>query len=259
MSLTARISALLVGIGVLLLAVLLMQLALIPAVLLDPSIAIDPEEASRMVVMIAMPLGFLGMGAAGALYLRLTNRSWEWLDITRPDRWDVVWMVGGTIIAFAGLITVGVIGQVLGIQPPEQGIVVMIRDDVALIVYMIAIIWLLNAPAEELIFRNIIQKRLYAAYSGITAVVIASVLFAVIHIFTFVTAGTEWIGVLLPTTAIFLGSLVMGYAYLRTRNLLVPIVIHAGFNSIQMVLLLLMQLFDVGPETASLLSLLVVF
>lgn len=254
MDLRNRVVALLVGIGVLLLSILLAELMTIPVFFIDPAaVPIDPDNATRLGVMLVITLNFIGLGAGAAVYLYKTDRGWDWLDLHRPGKWDIVWMVGGTIITFIALIIVSILAFSIDADPPEQSTIMIIREDTVLIIFMLLTVWILNAPAEELLFRNVIQKRLYSAFSGVASVIIASLLFAGIHVLTFVLVGTSLIDVLVPILGIFIGSIVMGYAYWRTKNLWVPIVIHGLFNSIQISLLLLARILDIeeGDMAAS--------
>lgn len=79
--------------------------------------------------------------------------------------------------------------------------------------------------AEELIFRGLLQ-RLFASLTGrpAVAVFLASLAFALVH--------QPW--PLQPP--VFVLSLFLGMAYLRTGSLLVPILAHALFNGIQVLL-----------------------
>lgn len=249
--LTNRLRAVLVGFGIILLGIVLQQFATLPVFLIDAAAILDPENASRLGVMVLLPLNFIGLAAAGVVYMVITGRGWEWIDLPRPGKWDFVWMIGGTILTIVALIFVGIAAQAAEAQPPEQALMVLISEDVVLLLFMIAVVWLLNAPAEEFLFRNVVQKRLYDAYSGIGAVLITSVLFALIHILTFILVGVRLFDVFFPIFGIFIGSVVMGFAYLRTENLWVPIVIHAAFNSIQLIITLIVLVYDIDPETAA--------
>lgn len=250
MALPQRGVAVLVGIGIVLLGLIFQVAAQLPVFLIDPSAVQDPRETSRVAVMLLLPVSMVGLAAAGAVYFKLSGRTRGSLDLVRPRRSDVGWMALGIVLTLTILIAVGVVIERLDIEPPQQALVVLIREDVVLIVYMIAVVWLFNAPAEEFLFRNLIQKRLYDAFSGTGAVVVTSILFAGLHVVTFATVGVDPVAILLPLLGLFGSSLVMGYAYLRTENLLVPIVIHGGYNSVQMLLLLLARVYDPAAAAA---------
>lgn len=72
--------------------------------------------------------------------------------------------------------------------------------------------------AEELLFRGIIMGELRRAFSDTTALLLSSVLFALFHMNV------------IQSSYVFLPGLILGLGYLMTRNLWVPILMHALFN-----------------------------
>ncbi len=90
----------------------------------------------------------------------------------------------------------------------------------------IIIIALVPAIGEELLFRGVIQRELMKGMSnGHLAVLIASLLFAFFHL---------QLNSFLPKFAI---GLILGYAYLWTRNILYPVIIHFFNNGFQVLIL----------------------
>ena len=85
-------------------------------------------------------------------------------------------------------------------------------------------------PGEELLYRNVIQKRLYDALGRSGAVVVASLVFALMH------GPTYLLGDLLPGLAslsvVFALSLVLGAAYVVTENVAVSAAIHGAYNAV---------------------------
>lgn len=92
------------------------------------------------------------------------------------------------------------------------------------------------APGEELIYRNIVQKHLYAYTTRWWSVVTASVLFTVIHAPTYIGGvivnGQPLITGIAALAPILPVSIVIGYVYARTKNLTVPILTHGLYNAI---------------------------
>lgn len=245
-----RARAVAVSLGVLALVILFMELATMPALVVDPGVATFDPDTSRLAVMLFLPLNFVGMAVGGLVYLRLTGRLSDWLDIRRPDRSDLIWIIGGSIGAVLVLLVGGIAMQLFDTDIPPSPVIELLQDDLLLLTYMLLIVWLFNAPAEELVFRNVLQKRCYAAFSEAGAVVFASVLFTLVHLPGYVALGADLRALVIPGTVIFVGSLVMGLAYVRTRNLLAPILIHAIFNSFQIALILLAVLVGVELDHA---------
>lgn len=75
------------------------------------------------------------------------------------------------------------------------------------------------AVAEETLFRGVIQKNLSLRYGVLKGLIITSFLFALIHVN--------------PSSivSIFLLGLMLGYLYLKTGNLIYPIMLHFFYNT----------------------------
>jgi hypothetical protein len=109
--------------------------------------------------------------------------------------------------------------------------------DPVVILPFIPLSLLIIGPAEELVYRNLIQKPLYDAFSRRGAVLTASVIFALMHIPQYSPPGASAIETLNALVLVFVLSLVLAIAYERTDNIVVPILIHGSFNAIQFLLL----------------------
>ena len=238
----SRARSVLVGLAVAIFAVVLGSLSIIPAAVLDPTLLTDPTQASMLATATWLALNFVGIALGGVIYLRVTDRGWDWIDVGLPGLRDVGWMVGGLAALFGFYLLVGIATVVLDLPAADSDLVLLLRDDVEMILLMIAVVWLLNAPAEEFVFRNVIQKRLYTAFSGLGAVVVASLLFVMIHIPMYLTLAESALATGVSLLVMFGGSLIFGYLYLRTENLVVPTVVHAAINTIVISQLLIQAL-----------------
>jgi membrane protease YdiL (CAAX protease family) len=76
---------------------------------------------------------------------------------------------------------------------------------------------------EEVYFRGLLQERLGNNYRGI---LIVSVLFSVTHLPGFIIFGDVY------SLMTFFPSLVMGYLYMRTSNVLAPAIFHFLANTV---------------------------
>lgn len=98
------------------------------------------------------------------------------------------------------------------------------------VAWVVVFVWwfLIAAPAEELLFRGIIQGRLKSSFSVITAVVLAAGLFAGMHVgFALYRGyGGNFLGL---AAVMFATGLLFGSVYERTGNLVVPSFAHALF------------------------------
>ncbi len=85
--------------------------------------------------------------------------------------------------------------------------------------------------AEELLFRGLLFRALLQRRSVHVAALVSSLVFAVVHIDVAVSQPIALVGLTLVGVA-------LAYAYERTGSLLVPIVGHAAFNGITLVVAL---------------------
>ena len=246
------IRSLLVVIGVAVLGAAAANVVPLPAVFLDTRILESPVEASMGVRALFMALNFVGWAVAGAIYLAVTDRGWSYVDLRMPTKRDALYTVGGIVGVLVLYVVAAVMIQLLSLPTADNQIVEFIGDDTTMILVMIGIVFFFNAPAEEFIFRNIVQKRLYEAFSRMQAVVLASGVFALVHFPVYVVTADELPAVAPSLVIIFLGSLVFGYIYAKTDNLLVPTLAHAAYNSFVFFLLYLSIVFEVEDvETAT--------
>lgn len=173
-------------------------------------------------------LQFLGFGVGAIVYLLAVGR-WDVVPgwYRTPTRQDALWMAGGTVALFAASMSLTTIFSLVGIDVAQNQVVESGREAPILFLYMVPVTLLFVAPAEELLFRGIVQGQYRRAFSPTTAIAIASFLFGFIHWLALVGSGS---GRLVYVVIAALLGLVLGFAYERTGSLLVPIVIHAGYN-----------------------------
>jgi membrane protease YdiL (CAAX protease family) len=177
---------------------------------------------------LAAALQFVGFLLVGLGYLRWQGRDVGLFRIDVPSLRDVGWVVLGLVGLFVLLNVVSVLIGLLGIESAENAAVVSGRQQPTLFLYLIGVTLLFTAPAEELLFRGLIQGLFRSAYGVVPGVVITSVLFGVVHFVALAGGGSAlpYIGV-----AAALG-VVLGAIYERTENLVVPIVVHGLYNAI---------------------------
>jgi hypothetical protein len=167
----------------------------------------------------------VGFGGVSLWYARRSRR--RLLRLRRPTWRDAGWTVGGTLAALAVATAAGLLMARLGLEP-TSGLSELGQVDARVFLVLIPLSVLVIAPTEELLFRGIVQGRLRGAFGPGAAILLASLLFGAIHFLNF---GGPLPARLAPTLTIAAVSLLFGYAYERTGNLLVPIVVHGGYNA----------------------------
>jgi membrane protease YdiL (CAAX protease family) len=185
----------------------------------------------------------LGTGSTALLYLRVTDREWSFVDLEWPSRRDAGYAVGGVLVLFGATFGLEALFSAAGVRTAQHGITETAAGSPEVLLLLIPASWLLVGPGEELLFRNVVQKSLYGAFSRPTAVVVASLVFAAVHLPAYSTGTTLQAAASLAL--VFSLSLVLGALYVRTDNLAVPAFVHGTYNAVQFAVLYV-QLTDGG-------------
>lgn len=178
-------------------------------------------------VFVATAVGFVGTGAA---YLRLRGRSIRtFVPLDLPGLRDVAWAAGGYVAALGLVFVAGILLTAFQAQPETTNQAAELgMENPVFLLWLVPLSLFVIAPAEEFLFRGVVQGRLREAFDAPVAIFLAAALFALIH-FTSLTgaAGARLVAI----AVLFFPSLVFGVAYERTKNLLVPILIHGSYNA----------------------------
>lgn len=179
----------------------------------------------------AVALG-LGTGTVALLYFTLTGRTLAFLDFKLPTLRGLGYFVGGTAVLFVLLSVLSVVFAKLGVTTSNHSVEQAAREgDPTILLWLIPASWLIIGPGEELLYRNIIQKSLYDTFSKPVALVMASVVFALVHIPAY-AAGATLLSLVNTLLVIFALSLVLGAVYLKTENTTIPALVHGTFDAI---------------------------
>ena len=172
-------------------------------------------------------LQFVGFGVGVAGYLAITDQ-WDIVRAHVPSLRDVGYIAAGVVTI---LVSAAVAGQLLsqfGVDVAQNQVVETGRQNPVYFLYMIPVTLLFVGPFEELVFRGAVQGTLRRTFRPMAAVVIASGLFGLVHVVALTGGGSQLSYV---AVAAILG-LVLGYAYEKTANLVVPAVIHGLYNAV---------------------------
>jgi len=171
--------------------------------------------------------------AVSLLYLRYRGLSIADIGVRLPtlEEWIVtgVGFVGMILLWLASSIASFVVGQRLGIEREPQAIFDIAQQDPYIFLLLGSFSLLVIGPAEELLFRGIIQSRIRETFGAASGITLATALFAVIHVFGFSTIAGGVLGV----SVLFVVGLVLAVVYEYTGNLVVVAVIHGLFNGTQ--------------------------
>lgn len=186
------------------------------------------SAARTAVVMTAQGVGLV---AVGLLYLSSRDLPVSYVRLRRPSPRDVAWAVGATLGLFAALGVVLVVIQQFGLTATEHSIAESAEQNPEMLLPLIPISVLVTGPAEELLYRGIIQTRLKEVFGTVAAVLLASLVFSLVHVPAY---GAGGLGTSLATTlgVLFVLGLCLGAIYEHTGNLLVPAVAHGLYNAV---------------------------
>jgi len=191
----------------------------IPVVVLGLDVASVPVFLG---LTAAGQLGFLVVAYAYARYADLRVR------LAVPDRRDLGLAVGGTLAALLVAMALSVVLALLGLLPGSV-LSEAATGTPTLLLGLAFLSIVLVAPAEEFLFRGVIQTRLRRAFGPAGAIAIASLLFGSLHLANFTgTVAPVVAGALLITVV----GAVFGVLYERAGNLVVPILAHGAYNTV---------------------------
>ena len=177
---------------------------------------------------------FGGFLLAVLAYLAITD-EWELFRLSRLSRRDagLVVSVAVALLVFQYAALFGL--QLAGLGTAQNQATVPGGDPVAYYLAMVAVSLLVVGPVEELLFRGVVQGGIRRAFDALPAILIASLLFGLIHLPGVDGSPVEqwaYVGIVAA-----LGC-VLGLLYERTDNVLIPGLAHGLYNAMIYVVLL---------------------
>lgn len=224
-----------VAIGIGLVGPLLQIVVALGVIAVDQVVVLPPLVALAAAIVLGQYVGFVGWALA---YLRSRGLDWagvrSYLGVRVPTLRELGIVIGGWALIFGSLlVVVWVVVQAAGAQPAENQTQQLVENLPVLIPPLIVIMFLVVGPAEEILYRGVVQGRLRERFGAPTAILLASAIFAVVH-WVALTGGAS---ARLTTIAILLvPSVVLGAVYEYTGNLVVPALIHGLHNSVLLAL-----------------------
>lgn len=186
---------------------------------------VSEETSAWQVLRTVVQFGGFFLAVLG--YFAFTD-EWDLVDVEWLTRRDagLVAVVAVALLAlqYGALYVLGTMGITTG----QNTATVPAGDPVAYYLAMIAVSILIVGPVEELLFRGVVQGGLRNAFDATPAVLLASALFALVHLPAIEGTTTEqfaYVGI------VFALGCLLGYLYERTGNVLVPGLAHGAYNA----------------------------
>lgn len=145
-----------------------------------------------------------------------------------PDRREWLLVAGGGAVLLVSQFALLDLMAAAGVGPGQNEVISPGHPPIYFLA-MVPLSVLVVGPAEELLFRGVVQGLLRRAWSAAWAIAIASLLFGLVHYPA--VSGTVVDRLAYVALAAVLGSL-LGVLYERTGNLAVPAFAHGGYNAV---------------------------
>ncbi len=221
----------LVGVFGFTIAVSLLVIVAMAVVVADAATFEALFEGESMVVFVGLEAGLLALGSVIAAAVSL-RRGWipkRVVGFGRPSLRELAVGVVGVVVLLAFAFALSIAMEQLGTAPSEHALFV---EDASATYYLAlaGISILLIGPAEELLFRGLIQNYLRPAFGGAGAVVGTSIVFAIVHLPAYFTETLTTAA--LSLVVVFVLSLVLGGLYERFRNLWLVMAVHGVYNAV---------------------------
>jgi membrane protease YdiL (CAAX protease family) len=226
-----------VGVAVLV-AVLGFVLGFAALVVLGNLVFAAGVELSGPVQLVLSLVALQGVGfpLAAVAYLRYRGLGLSYVRASWPSARDLGIAVLGWVVILVLITVVGVVLASTGTEPAQNQAGQTAGENPAFIPYLIPLVFLLNAPGEELLFRGVIQTSLREEFGPVASIVLAASMFAPAHVIALLGSPRA---VLVSVAILFVPALVFGAVYEYTENLVVPSLTHALNNSFLFLLLYL--------------------
>ena len=190
-------------------------------------ITVSARPSLQLVLSTVLLQGVV-FGGIALVFLKIRDIGFEFVPFTVPDKRDSIVTVLGIFALLGLLLAVSAVLSYFGIESAQNQVVEIGRQNPTGFLLLIPLSFLIVGPGEELLYRGLIQGTLRESFHPTRAVVLASALFASIHLFSLSGEGKlVYIGL------VFVLALILGATYEYTGNLTVPALIHGAYNAIQ--------------------------
>lgn len=217
----AGLGALGIGLGFLLVFIAGLSLAL-------AGVTVGPVLNIGLSLFLVQGIALMGVGYA---YLRRRGITLGSVGVRLPSLRDLGVVVGAFVLSMVYLVVASQIIQLFGAQTAENNVVSLGLENPVILLWLIPGAYIFIGPGEELLFRGVIQTRIREVFPPAAGVVVASIIFAGIHL-PALSIGAPLSAKLTSLVVLMGPSLILGATYEYTDNLVVPILIHGSYDAL---------------------------
>ena len=203
--------------------------------------------STAVFLVVATTIGqWVGFGGLSVGYLQARGFDWEdiqsYFGVRFPTLKEIGIVIGAWVLIFGLIIVLSVLASLFLPEPAENQGAATAMENPEIIPAMVVMMFLVVGPCEEILYRGVVQGRLRETLSPVPAIVIASGVFAAIHVIAL--GGGGLVGRLVTVSILFFPALIFGVVYEYTGNLVVPALLHSLHNSVLLGLLYLSIVFE---------------
>jgi membrane protease YdiL (CAAX protease family) len=184
--------------------------------------------AAQAVLLSTVLLQGVAFGSVSLGYMWVRGLSLDWIGIAVPDLRGWLTVASGWILAFIGALMMVVLVVVSGLDPAANRTSELGQADPLVFALLIPVSFLLIGPGEELLFRGIIQNSMVESLGRWPGILLATLLFAAAHVFSLTGPLT---GRATTILLLFVPGFVLAVSYDYSENIVVPSLIHGGYNA----------------------------
>lgn len=213
---------------------IVVQVAVIPVGIVIGLMYQDLTQAELVEKIMPYQFGAFVLGAIAVIILGNTHKDkniFERSEKKSPLYATVLWIIGGTFLAYISQIVAGLINVYLLGNPVESQNTEGIIDMVLGAPYMVILVVVLGPIIEEYVFRRAIFAELYELMAKMNKVV-AFLLAGLISGVVFALAHWDFTHIIIYLAM----SYTFSFVYLMTKRLIVPIMVHMLMNGIVVLL-----------------------
>ena len=213
---------------------IVVQVAVIPVGIVIGLMYQDLTQAELVEKIMPYQFGAFVLGAIAVIILGNTHKDkniFERSEKKSPLYATVLWIIGGTFLAYTSQIVAGLINVYLLGNPVESQNTEGIIDMVLGAPYMVILVVVLGPIIEEYVFRRAIFAELYELMAKMNKVV-AFLLAGLISGVVFALAHWDFTHIIIYLAM----SYTFSFVYLMTKRLIVPIMVHMLMNGIVVLL-----------------------
>lgn len=184
------------------------------------------DPATGIAQLVGQAAILLGAVSVAAFYARVRSGALAGVGVDVPTVVDVGWGLA-TLGALYGL---NLVVEAVGVPLAEHSIRPIARANPEILLVLIVGSLVFVGPGEELLYRGLVQRIAARSVNDAPAIVIASVVFAVVHVFALVASSPAAIAGTLAV--IFVLSLALGALYAHTGSLTVVALTHGLYDAV---------------------------